>query len=507
MKPARIGRYVIQEELGRGAMGIVYKARDPLIDRLVALKTVGVEMHSAEADAYRQRFFREARSAGGLSHPNIVTVHDVGEGDGVAYIAMEFLAGRSLREILDSGAVLPWGRIADIAAQVADGLAYAHAKGVVHRDVKPANVMVLDSGLAKITDFGIARLPAGTRTIAGTVYGSPKYMSPERVRGEDVDGRTDVFSLGAMLYEMLTGVAPFTATDLPTILDQILHVMPEPPTTRNRDIPPAFDAIVARALAKDRADRYADAQQMADALRGYADAEPGPAQAAPAREAAPAGERPALLVRPPAEPAPNVPDTAVAPMFVAPRPEPLPATPAVVTAPRWRRLALIGVPLAVAAALALWLATPARPPKPPTPATPIAAPASAPAPQANDAPANAAAGPTSKTPAPAAAAKSPPAPTAKPPAAAAAPSPPTQPTAAAPPPTPPAGSAQLGLAVSPWGEVYVNGRKAGVSPPLTELRLAPGKYAVEIRNATFPPFRTTIELRAQESVKLRHKFQ
>lgn len=504
MKPARIGRYVILEELGRGAMGIVYKARDPLIDRLVALKTVGVETHSAEADAYRQRFFREARSAGGLSHPNVVTVHDVGEGDGVAYIAMEFLAGRSLREILDSGAVLPWARIADITAQVADGLAYAHARGVVHRDVKPANVMVLDSGLAKITDFGIARLPAGTRTIAGTVYGSPKYMSPERVRGEDVDGRTDVFSLGAMLYEMLTGVAPFTATDLPTILDQILHVMPEPPTARNRDIPPAFDAIVARALAKDRADRYADAQQMADALRGYAAGVPAPAPAAPARQVPPAGERPALLVRPAAEPAPKVPDAAAAPMFVAPRPEPLPAAPAAATSPRWRRLAVLGVPLAVAAAVALWLATSARTPKPPTPATPIAAPASAPAPRTDDAPAAVAAAPAGKAPAPAAAAKPPTAPAPKPPPAAA---PQAPPAAAAPAPAPPAGSAQLGLAVSPWGEVYVNGRKAGVSPPLTELRLPPGKYAVEIRNATFPPFRTTVELRAQESVKLRHKFQ
>ncbi|MFO1314962.1 MAG: serine/threonine-protein kinase [Burkholderiales bacterium] len=485
MKPARIGRYVILDELGRGAMGIVYKARDPLIDRLVALKTVGVEAHSAEADAYRQRFFREARSAGGLSHPNIVTVHDVGEGDGVAYIAMEFLPGQSLRQILDSGAVLPFARIADIAAQVADGLAFAHAKGVVHRDVKPANVMVLDSGLVKITDFGIARLPSGTRTIAGTVYGSPKYMSPERVRGEEVDGRTDIFSLGAMLYEMLTGVAPFTATDLPTILDQILHVMPEPPSQRNRDIPPAFDVIVARALAKDRADRYADAQQMADALRHFADPVPAAAPAAPA------GERPALLVRPAGEPQPRATTAqeAASPMFIAPRPEPLPSADraAKAPAPRWRTMALIGVPLIGIAALALWLAAPSRPPKPP-PATPIAAPTPlpAPAPIAASEPAQ---------PAPATGAAAP----ARPAAPAA--------TSAPPPPALAQASAQLGFAISPWGEVYVNGRKAGISPPLVELRLPPGKYAVEIRNATFPPFRTTVELRAQESIKLRHKFQ
>jgi serine/threonine-protein kinase len=319
-------------------------------------------------------------------------------------------------------------------------------------------------------------------------------MSPERVRGEDVDGRTDIFSLGAMLYEMLTGVAPFTATDLPTILDQILHAMPEPPTRRNRDIPPAFDAIVARALAKDREDRFPDAQQMADALRRFA--EPVRDEAPVARHAAPVGERPALLVGAAAKPAPHAgpPAVAATPMFVAPRPEPLPAATSSASAPRWRRPALIAVPLVAVAALALWLATPSRAPKPPASTTPIAssAPAAtpAPAPVTDDAPASVAAAPAATVPPPAAPRATP-----------------AQPPAPTPPSPPPSASAQLGLAVSPWGEVYVNGRKAGVSPPLTELRLPPGKYAVEIRNATFPPFRTSVELRAQESVKLRHKFQ
>src|SRR5213593_2953610 len=173
----RLGRYEITGELGRGAMGIVYKAHDPLIDRAVAIKTVDLGASLAEADAFEQRFYREAKSAGRLNHSNIVTIHDVGKSGGVAYIAMEFLEGRSLREILDSGVVLPPDKIADIAAQVADGLAFAHENNIVHRDIKPANVMVLDSETVKITDFGIALLSTGSRTLTGTVFGSPKYIS------------------------------------------------------------------------------------------------------------------------------------------------------------------------------------------------------------------------------------------------------------------------------------------------------------------------------------------
>src|SRR5882757_6716326 len=177
----QLGRYEIVGELGRGAMGVVYKARDPLIDRTVAIKTIDLDMSHEEPEAFERRFYREAKSAGRLNHANIVTIHDVGKSDGIAYIAMEFLLGQSLREILDSGVVLPPEKIADIAAQVADGLAYAHDNGIVHRDIKPPNIMVLGSGLVKITDFGIAVLPAGSRTLAGAVFGSPKYMSPEQV--------------------------------------------------------------------------------------------------------------------------------------------------------------------------------------------------------------------------------------------------------------------------------------------------------------------------------------
>src|SRR5450755_713541 len=175
-----LGRYEILQELGRGAMGVVYKARDPLIDRTVAIKSVDLDTSVEGAEAFERRFYREAKSAGRLNHRNIVTIYDVGRSGDSAYIAMEFLEGRSLREIIDSGVVLPSEQVADIAGQIADGLACAHDNGVGHRDIKPANLMVLDNGTVKITDFGIAMLSRGSRTL-GTVLGSPKYISPEQV--------------------------------------------------------------------------------------------------------------------------------------------------------------------------------------------------------------------------------------------------------------------------------------------------------------------------------------
>src|SRR5438552_1895688 len=256
----QLGRYEILGELGHGAMGIVYKARDPLLDRIVALKTVDLDVSGEDSEIFERRFYREARSAGRLNHFNIVTIHDVGKSDSVAYIAMEFLRGQSLREILDSGVVLPPEKIVDILAQTADGLAFAHENGVVHRDVKPANIMVLENGRVKITDFGIALLPMGSRTSAGSVFGSPKYMSPEQIVGREVDGRADVFSLGAVLYETLTGFAPFFGGDLDAVLCQVVNEMPAPPSSRDKNIAPVFDYLVAKAMAKDPDDRYPSAR-------------------------------------------------------------------------------------------------------------------------------------------------------------------------------------------------------------------------------------------------------
>lgn len=268
MPQPQLGRYKITETLGRGAMGVVYKAHDPLIERIVALKTVAFAgLSETEAEEFEQRFFREAKSAGRLNHPNIVTIHDVGRSNGLAYIAMEFLSGQSLRALLNSGTPLSFERIIEIVSAIADGLAFAHAQGIVHRDIKPANIMVLENGVVKITDFGIAQLPGGSLTMTGTVLGSPKYMSPEQVAGQKADGRADIFSLGTVLYEMLTGQPPFSCDNLHATMYQVVHMTPPPPSSCCPGLPADFDAIVARAMAKDRSDRYQDASEMAADLR------------------------------------------------------------------------------------------------------------------------------------------------------------------------------------------------------------------------------------------------
>src|SRR6185295_19186543 len=211
----KLGRYEIISELGKGAMGVVYRARDPMLDRTVAIKTVNMSLDPGEMAECEGRFNQEAKAAGGLNHPNIVTIHDIGKSGNVAYMAIEFLEGQELRTLMAPGQPLAPARAVEIAAQVAEGLAYAHQHGVVHRDVKPANIMILQTGIAQITDFGIARMRmAEVRTQTGVVLGSPRYMSPEQVAGKRAEPRSDVFSLGVILYEMLTGKPPFTGDDV-----------------------------------------------------------------------------------------------------------------------------------------------------------------------------------------------------------------------------------------------------------------------------------------------------
>ena len=265
-----LGRYRILGELGRGAMGTVYRAHDPLIDREVAIKTLHPNLPEEVVAEVRQRFLREAKSAGRLNHPNIVTIFDVGEQDGVAYMAMELLDGRSLQQILGEPARLPFQTIANLIAQVADALDRAQQLGIVHRDVKPANVVVSASGHAKLTDFGVAFVPASTMTQTGTMIGSPRYMSPEQVLGLPIDPRSDIFSLGAVLYEMLTGRAPSVRPGDTTIFPLINRIAaePHPPVTQvDPSIPAAFEVILDKALAKKPQDRYQRAGEMAIDLR------------------------------------------------------------------------------------------------------------------------------------------------------------------------------------------------------------------------------------------------
>ncbi|MBI5430064.1 MAG: serine/threonine protein kinase [Nitrosomonadales bacterium] len=272
---SQLGRYEVLGELGQGAMGVVYKAKDPLIDRVVAIKTINLGLALDEKEEYEERFYQEAKAAGRLNHPNIVTIYDVGRSGDVAYIAMEFLQGRELRDIMNESGLLPVDLVLDIVAQVAQGLAYAHEHDVVHRDVKPSNIMVIRDGHVKITDFGIARMASSSvRTQTGMVLGSPKYMSPEQVMGKSIDQRSDIFSLGVMLYEMLTGQTPFKGENVNAIMYQTLNAIPPPPSTLNPAVPEMINFIVAKALAKGVEDRYQNAKDFKDDLRACRDTLP-----------------------------------------------------------------------------------------------------------------------------------------------------------------------------------------------------------------------------------------
>jgi len=264
-----LGRYKIISEIGQGAMGVVYKAVDPFIDRTVAIKTINLNLSKTELEEYEARFQQEIKAAGRLNHPNIVTIYDVGKTDQVAYMAMEYLEGVELKDMIATGQIPPADQVVDIIAQVADGLHFAHQQDIVHRDVKPSNIMVLkNNALAKITDFGIARLPnSAVKTMTGLILGSPRYMSPEQVIGKAIDSRSDIFSLGVVLYEALTGVAPFDGDNVNAIMYSTVNTSPQPPSAHNRAVPPMLDLIVAKAMAKLLEDRYQTVKEFGDDLR------------------------------------------------------------------------------------------------------------------------------------------------------------------------------------------------------------------------------------------------
>ena len=266
-KENQIGRYRILGELGRGAMGVVYRAEDPSLDRVVALKTISLTDTDEDRKSYEKRFLLEAKAAGKLTHPNIVTIFDYGEEEDLAYMAMELLEGSDLRTRLRQGEIPPLEAV-EIALQVADGLGFAHETGVVHRDIKPGNIMLLERGAVKIMDFGIARMRhADHKTSTGMVLGTPRYMSPEQIAGQPVDQRSDIFSLGTVLYEMLTHTMLFAGDDVNQIAHNLATAEPVPPSRSNPAIPQIVDFITARALKKDPAVRYQDAYEMAADLR------------------------------------------------------------------------------------------------------------------------------------------------------------------------------------------------------------------------------------------------
>jgi serine/threonine-protein kinase len=284
-QPERIGRYAVLAELGRGAMGVVYQARDPQLDRLVAIKTLRRDLGlPGEEDAdLRRRVYLEATAAGRLTHPNIVAIHDVIELDGIPYIVMEYVEGRTLADLIAAEGPLPPPRAVRVVIDVCDGLDYAHGRGVIHRDIKPSNILVTASGTAKLGDFGIARVAGSRLTRTGAFLGTPAYMAPEQLRGRALDGRSDIFALGVTLYEALTGVPPFEGEDLAAILYQVAHGTPVPLCQRNPAVPRALESVTGQALAKDPQARPASARVFGEALARAMSAPGGPGPKAQAR--------------------------------------------------------------------------------------------------------------------------------------------------------------------------------------------------------------------------------
>jgi hypothetical protein len=263
----QIGKYHIECELGRGGMGVVYKAFDPLVERTVAIKTIRLDVENPAELV--ERLKREARSVGQLEHPNIVTLYDAGEAEGWFYLAMQFIQGETLQQRINRQKWFAWKESHELMRQICAGLGYAHQRGIVHRDIKPANIMITPEGLVKLTDFGIAKLVDAGTSSSGIVVGTPSYMSPEQALGKPVNGRSDIFSLGSILYELTTSEKAFPGQNATTVIYKIVHESPIPVTTLQPGLNPELDAIMLRALAKSPEQRFSSCQELAQALDSY----------------------------------------------------------------------------------------------------------------------------------------------------------------------------------------------------------------------------------------------
>lgn len=471
-----IGRYALKQRLGEGGLGTVHAAYDPLLSRTIAIKTLHLNVAEGDRAALDALFLNEARAAAGLNHPNIVTVYDAGLSEQGVYIAMERLRGRDLRQLLANGWHPDVVQTAQIVRRVADALSYAHSKGVIHCDIKPANIFMVGRTLPKVVDFGIARVANGQviPALEGVIAGSPRYLAPEQLRGETVDRRCDVYSLGVVMYELLAQRKAFNGKTLPEIVDAVQHTTPPPAHEVRPSVPAALSAIAARAMARAPQDRYRSARQLSRDLRDWLETE---------------GEQ--------------TPDDVVA-------------------VPAWRRWPMVASMRALVLAgvvAGIYWSNGAQPQQDTAAATPVesaiehspmpapesvATPADATAPASASADAQAprrtAASTRSTVPTAAAAAR---VTNAQRQARNTAPS--TKPVVAAPPAAAPA-NGDVQLAISPWGQVEVDGASAGVTPPLAKLSLPVGEHVITVRNDDFPPHIVTVQVNADQPIVVRHRF-
>lgn len=507
---SHIGRYAIKGPLGQGGLGQVHEAWDPLLSRTVAVKTLHFDVEMAERVSLDGLFLNEARAAAGLSHPHIVTIHDAGLSSNGVYIAMERLHGRDLRQALAAGWQPTPAQAAQLVRRVADALAYAHARGVVHCDIKPANIFLCRRDKPKVLDFGIARVAhsSALALLDGLVAGSPHYLAPEQLQGGTVDARTDIHALGVVFYELLAGRKAYTGDSVEQISVAVLTNHPAPAHELRSGVPPLLSAIAAKAMARDPTQRFSSAAAMAVELRRWADKNqvsegPTPPLAAalelpptrpaggvarqrathPRRMAAAGALVLALLLAVVAVPlwrSPNGQPLAQSPVQVAPEPQPLGAVQSTAPAPAAAAAPAPNLPTEVA------VSTP--------PAEPVSAITLAPAPVPAGSPAPAtkpAAEPTPSTRAKMAPqvskARDARAPNSRAPAS-------------------PVLTGTLQLAISPWGLVEVNGTAAGTTPPLTRLTLPEGTHTVTVRNEDFSPMVFTVQVSADQPVTVRHRF-
>jgi serine/threonine-protein kinase len=475
-----IGRYALKYKIGEGGLGTVYAAHDPLLSRLIAIKTLHVDMSPADREQFNALFLNEAKAAGSLNHPHIVTMYDAGTSSAGTYIAMELLRGKDLRQLLAMGWKPTPAQSALIVRRVADALSYAHHKGVIHRDIKPANIFMVGRTQPRVLDFGIARIRQAESLqrddpqsrFQEIVGGSPYYMAPEQVQHQPVDRRVDVYALGVVLYELLTFKRAFSGNSLEEIADAVLHKPVLLAHEVNPDVPKALSEIAARAMHRDPEQRTRSARRLSAELRAWLDSVEGQPDGEGGRRAAsgmrPSGGRRTLWA------------VAAAGWLAAlggvgwliwqSRVAPVSAPAVQVTAP--------AVPSAPAASLPEM----ASRDREPVPVSARASEAAAVTPPASPATAGQAA------PASAAAAAE------------------AKPSASASLPPAVAETGTVKLAISPWGQVLVDGREVGVAPPLNQLNLPVGRHVITIRNGDAPDFRQTVEVRSGKTAHVKHQF-